>query len=172
MEHYILVSPANMKYMLANVTKEERAIIRAYVENGRGGGMLPFPFMGWAPMLAATAWQWLFKNPLDNVHSDGEGDFSEVARIRQSGALVIGTCDRFSFGEPRAFIELINARTRHPEKNEVIFVEGTGPVYSQREQVLADIVLRLARHWQAEAQRAPGERLPRAEAPGPGAGMT
>ncbi len=149
-EHYILVSPANMKYMLANVTKEERDIIRAYVEAGRGGDMLPFPFMGWAPMVAGTAWQWLFTNPLDNVHSEPEGDFSEVARIRQTGALIIGTYDRFSYGEPRAFIELINAHTQAPEKNEIIFVEGTGHVYSQREQVLADIVLRLARKWQAK----------------------
>lgn len=155
-EHYILLSPANMKYMLANVTREERDIIRAYVEAGRAGEMLPFPFMGWAPMVAGTAWQWLFKNPLDNVHSDPEGDFSEVARIRQSGALVIGTYDRFSYGEPRAFIELINAHTQAPEKNEVIFVEGTGHVYSQREQVLADIVLGLARKWQAEGQPALG----------------
>lgn len=149
--HYILVSPANMKFMLANVTPEEREIIRAYVDAGRGGELLPFPFMGWAPMLAATAWQWLWKNPLDNVHSEPDGDFSEIARIRQTGALIIGTYDRFSFGEPRAFIELINAHTRHPEKNEVIFVEGTGHIYSQREQVLADILLRLARKWQAEA---------------------
>lgn len=149
-EHYILVSPANMEFMLANVTQQERAIIRDYVEYGRGGEMLPFPFMGWAPMLAVTAWQWLCKNPLDNVHSDPKGGFSEVGRIRQSGALIIGTYDRFSYGEPRAFIELINAHTQAPEKNEVIFVEGTGHIYSQREQVLADIVLRLARKWQAE----------------------
>lgn len=148
--HYILVSPANMKFMLANVTPGEREIIRAYVEAGRGEELLPFPFMGWAPMLAATAWQWLWKNPLDNVHSEPDGDFSEIARIRQTGALIIGTYDRFSFGEPRAFIELINAHTRHPEKNEVIFVEGTGHIYSQREQVLADILLRLARKWEAE----------------------
>lgn len=71
----------------------------------------------------------------------------------QTGAFIIGTCDRFSFGEPRAFIELLNAHTRHPEKNEVIFVEGTGHIYySQREQALADILLRLARKWQAEAE--------------------
>ena len=150
--HYILVSPANMKFMLANVTPEERDIIRADVDAGRGDELLPFPFMGRAPMLAATAWQWLWKNPLDNAHSDADGDFSEIARIKQTGAFIIGTYDRFSFGEPRAFIELLNAHTRHPEKNEVIFVEGTGHIYSQREQALADILLRLARKWQAEGE--------------------
>lgn len=34
-----------------------------------------------------------------------------------------------------------------PDKNEVIFVEGTGHVYTEREQMLADIILRLAQKW-------------------------
>ncbi|MDE7402565.1 MAG: alpha/beta hydrolase [Muribaculaceae bacterium] len=146
-KHYILVSPANMKYMLSNVTDDERDIIRYYVDNGMEDRMLPFPFMGWAPMIAKTAWQWLWRNPLDNVHSDSDGDFSEVERIRQTGALIIGTYDRFSYGEPRAFIELINSHTQQPDMNEVIFVEGTGHVYTEREQMLADIILRLAERW-------------------------
>lgn len=146
-EHFILVSPANMKYMLSNVTEDERAMIKYFVDNGMGDRMLPFPFMGWAPMIAQTAWQWLWRNPLDNVHSDEDGDFSEVERIRQTGALIIGTYDRFSYGEPKAFIELINSHMRYKDDNEVIFVEGTGHVYTEREQMLADIILRLARKW-------------------------
>ena len=109
--------------------------------------MLPFPFMGWVPMIAKTAWQWLWKNPLDNVHSDKDGDFSEVERIRQSGALIIGTYDRFFYGEPKAFIELINSHMQHKDENKVIFVEGTGHVYTKREQMLADIILSLVRKW-------------------------
>lgn len=146
--HYILVSPANMKFMLANVTEDERRMIREYVDEGKGNQTLPFPFMGWAPMIACTAWQWLWRNPLDNVHSDPDGDFSEVEKIKQTGALIIGTYDRFSYGEPRAFIELINSHTQNPKQNEVIFVQGAGHVYSEREQMLADIILQLARKWQ------------------------
>lgn len=146
-KHFILVSPANMKYMLANVTDDEREIIRYYNENGMGDRMLPFPFMGWAPMIARTAGEWLCKNRLNNVHSDKDGDFSEVERIKQSGALIIGTYDRFSYGEPKAFIELINSHMQRKDKNEVIFVEGTGHVYSEREQILAEIILELVRKW-------------------------
>ncbi|MBD5356818.1 MAG: alpha/beta hydrolase [Bacteroides sp.] len=147
--HFILVSPANMKYMLENVTDEERQIIRYFIDNGMEEKMLPFPFMGWAPMIARTAWQWLWRNPLDNVHSDPNGDFSEVERIWQTGALIIGTYDRFSYGEPKAFIELINSHTIHKDENEVIFVEGTGHVYTKREQMLAEIILRLVNKWKA-----------------------
>lgn len=146
-EHYILISPANMKYLLGNVTEDEKRIIKHFIDNGMGDRMLPFPFMGFAPMIAGTAAQWLCRNPLDNVHSDESGDFSEVERIKQTGALVMGTYDRFSYGEPKAFIELINSHTMHPEANEMIFVEGTGHIYTHREQALADILLRLIKKW-------------------------
>lgn len=56
------------------------------------------------------------RNQLDNVHSDPDGDFSEVERIRQTGALIIGTYDRLSYGDPRAFIEQINSHTQHPDE--------------------------------------------------------
>lgn len=148
--HYILVSPANMKFMLSNVTEDEKRMIKDYIDAGKGDQMLPFPFMGWAPMIAQTAWQWLWSNPLDNVHSDPDGDFSEVERIRQTGALIIGTYDRFSDGEPKDFIELINSHTMQPDKNKVIFVPGTGHVYSQREQMLADIILKLVKDWEQQ----------------------
>ena len=82
---------------------------------------------------------------MDNVHSDAGGDFSEVERIRQSGALIIGTYDRFSYGEPKAFIELINSHMQRKTENEVIFVEGTGHVYTKREQMLANIILNLVK---------------------------
>lgn len=33
--------------------------------------------------------------------------------------------------------------TKHKDENEMIFVEDTGHVYTKREQMLADIILRL-----------------------------
>ena len=45
-KHYILVSPANMKFMLANVTEEEREMIREYVDKGKGNQLLPFHGLG------------------------------------------------------------------------------------------------------------------------------
>ncbi|MDE6651552.1 MAG: NAD(P)H-dependent oxidoreductase [Paramuribaculum sp.] len=48
----------------------------------------------------------------------------------------------------KAFIELINSYMQRKDENEVIFVEGTGHVYTKREQMLADIILSLVRKWQ------------------------
>lgn len=36
---------------------------------------------------------------------------------------------------------------KRKDENEVIFVEGTGHVYTKREQVLADIILNLVTKW-------------------------
>ena len=103
--------------------------------------------MGWAPMVACTAWKWLWRNPLDNVHSDPDGDFSEVEKIKQTGALIIGITIVSRTAILRLFIELINFHTQRPAENEVIFVQGTGQVYSERDQMLGDIILRLAKKW-------------------------
>ena len=46
-EKFILLSPANLTYMMSGVTEEEKRRIRTQVENGKGGQMLPFPFMGY-----------------------------------------------------------------------------------------------------------------------------
>ena len=133
--------------MLENITEDERHIIRHFVDNGMGDRMLHFPFMGWGHLIAKTVWQWLWRNPLDNVHSDEDGDFSEVERIKQSGALIIGTYDRFSYGESKAFIELINSHMLRKDETEVTFVEGTRHVYTKRKQMLADIILSLVLKW-------------------------
>ena len=47
-EHFFLLSPANLTYMTSGVTKWEKQIIKAQVERGDGDKMMPFPFMGWA----------------------------------------------------------------------------------------------------------------------------
>lgn len=36
---------------------------------------------------------------------------------------------------------------KRKDENEVIFVEGTGHVYTKREQMLADIILNLVTKW-------------------------
>lgn len=36
---------------------------------------------------------------------------------------------------------------KRKDENEVIFVEGTGHIYTKREQMLADIILNLVKKW-------------------------
>ena len=43
--------------------------------------------------------------------------------------MLIGTFDRFCYGDPSGFLENINNHTKHPEKNKLIFVPQTGQTY-------------------------------------------
>ena len=45
--HFLLLSPANLTWLMTNVSEQEKNIIRNYVERGDGDKMLPFYFMGW-----------------------------------------------------------------------------------------------------------------------------
>lgn len=51
-EHFFLLSPANLSYMMSDVTGHEKQIIRDQVARGDGDKMLPFQFMGWVPCIA------------------------------------------------------------------------------------------------------------------------
>ncbi len=44
--HFILLSPANLTWLMKNVTEREKQIILEYVESGNENKILPFYFMG------------------------------------------------------------------------------------------------------------------------------
>ena len=144
---FILLSPANIRHLTNSVSENQRAHIRAMVKNGNGGQLLPFELFGWLPATADTAQQWLDSPLLNNVHVEADGDFSQIANIRHTGALLIGTLDRFTYGEPRGFLENINAHFPHSAENALIFIEGTGHTYQRKEQETADALRDLVKNW-------------------------
>lgn len=146
-EHFILLSPANVKHLTSVVTPQEKEYIKQLVENGRGDEHLPFELLGWIPCIARTAYGWIFNNILDNVHVEKDGDFSQVAHITQTGALLIGTYDNFTYGDPVGFLENINNHFARPDKNKLIFIEKTGHTYQQKQQETADKLLTLIKAW-------------------------
>ena len=89
-EHFILMSPANLAYMMQNVSAGEKNFINRVVRYGQGEKILPFAFMGWVICTANTAHDWL-SGILDNTN-----DFSQLEQINHTGALIIGTYDIIS----------------------------------------------------------------------------
>ena len=146
-EKFILLSPANLTYMMSGVTEEEKRRIRTQVENGKGGQMLPFPFMGWVQCIAYTAWDWQFSGLLNNVFVEAERDFSQCEQITHSGALLIGTYDNFTYGDPSGFLRNINDHIPTAKENRLIFIEKTGHTYQRKEQETAERLLELVRDW-------------------------
>ena len=144
---FILLRPANLTYMMKNVSSTEKAIIRKMVQYGKGDEMLPFYFMGWVVCTANTANDWL-SGMLNNVHVEKDGDFSQVEKITHSGAMIIGTYDNFTYGDPSGFLKNINEHMPTSKENELIFIEKTGHTYQQKEQEIADDILSLVKGWE------------------------
>lgn len=151
-QRFVLLSPADVEYMTAVVREEERQEIRRLMRAGRGGEMLPFALLGWIPCLVSTAHQWVFDNPLDNVHPGAVGDFSQLAALEHTGALFIGSLDRFCGGHPVDFLNNINAHMPRAAENEVVILPGTGHTYQGCEEGVAAALAALALRWQEQQQ--------------------
>ena len=119
---YILLSPANITHLLNQVTEEEKNIIKIYKSKGKDNDLIPFELFGWIECITRTAYDWVFNNILNNVHVEKDGDFSQINNIEHTGAMLIGTYDRFTYGDPSGFLENINNHTKHPKENKLIFI--------------------------------------------------
>ena len=146
-EKFLLLSPADLEHMTSSVTAKEKDYIRRQTENGRGGQMLPFYFMGWLACQAYTAYDWALTDMLNNVHPEADRDFTQLENITHTGALLIGTLDTFTKGDPVGFLRNINAHLPGSGQNELIFLEGTGHTYQQKHRELAEKIDALIRKW-------------------------
>lgn len=152
-EHFLLLSPANLDYMTADVTPAQREIIRQLYKRRDAERMLPFLLMGWVECTVGTAYDWTWGGLLNNVHTSPDGDFSQVSQIAHSGALLIGTYDNFTDGDPSGFLRNINSHMPTAGQNRLLFIERTGHTYQQKQQELADKILQLIKDWRKEQQR-------------------
>ena len=147
-EHFLLLSPANLDYMTSSVTPCQRELIRQLYDSGHADEMLPFLLMGWVECTVGTAYDWVHSGLLNNVHTSPDGDFSQVSQITHTGALLIGTYDNFTDGDPSGFLRNINSHMPTAAENRLLFIERTGHIYQQKHQEVADKILQLIRDWQ------------------------
>ena len=147
-EHFFLLSPANIKHLLSVVTQREKDFINNMYNEGEENSILPFALLGWIECTVKTAYGWVFNNILDNVFVEKDGDFSQVEKINHTGALLIGTYDNFTYGNPKSYLENINNHFTHKDKNKLIFIEKTGHTYQQKQQETAEEILKVIQEWQ------------------------
>ncbi|MBQ1493028.1 MAG: alpha/beta fold hydrolase [Blautia sp.] len=146
-EHFFLLSPANLTYMISGVREREKQVILDQVERGEGDEMLPFPFMGWVECTANTAYDWQFSGLLNNVHTAKDGDFSQAERMTHTGALLVGTYDNFTDGDPSEFLRNLNDHMPTAKENQLIFIEKTGHTYQMKNQEVAEKILCQLQEW-------------------------
>ena len=136
--------------MMSHVTDREKQIIKTQVERGDGDKMLPFPFMGWVECIANTAYDWQFSGLLNNVHTAKNGNFSQAGKITHTGAMLVGTYDNFTDGDPAEFLRNLNAYMPTAEQNKLVFIEKTGHTYQRKHQEVADVILQQLEEWRCE----------------------
>ena len=146
-EHFFLLSPANLTYMMSGVSSREKMIIKNQVTRGDGDKMLPFPFRGWVECIANTAYDWQFSGLLNNVHTSKDGDFSQAGQITHTGTLLVGTYDNFTDGDPSEFLRNLNNHMPTAAQNSLIFIERTGHTYQGKNQEVADDILHRLQEW-------------------------
>ena len=146
-EKYILLSPANITHLLNGVSDAKKKLIKEYKQKGKDNEEIPFELFGWIECITRTAYDWVFNNILNNVHFEKDGDFSQINNITHTGAMIIGTYDRFTYGDPSKFLKNINNHTKHPEKNKLLFIEKTGHTYQRKEQEISNMLLDLINEW-------------------------
>ena len=146
-EHFFFLSPANLTHMMSGVTEREKKIIQKQVACGEGTQMLPFPFMGWVECIADTAYDWQFSGLLNNVHTAKDGDFSQAERITHTGAMLVGTYDNFTDGDPVEFLKNLNDHMPSAAENRLIFIEKTGHTYQGKHQEMSDLFLMQLKEW-------------------------
>ncbi|MBQ3670881.1 MAG: DUF1749 domain-containing protein [Treponema sp.] len=149
-DRFLLLSPCNVEYLTSLVTEEEKQTVRKMCENGHGDERLPFDLLGWIPCIADTAHDWLFSDTLNNVHVEAGRDFSQVENVTHTGALLIGTRDNFTYGDPAGYLQNINEYFPTAVQNKLIYIEGTGHTYQQKEQETAERILECVKKWQGE----------------------
>ena len=141
------LSPANLTYMMSGVSNREKMMIKNQVSRGDGDRVLPFPFMGWVECIANTAYDWQFSGLLNNVHTSRNGDFSQASQITHNGALLVGTYDNFTDGDPSEFLRNLNDHMPTAAENNLIFIERTGHTYQGKNQDVADDILHQLQEW-------------------------
>lgn len=146
-EHFFLLSPANLDHMMSYVTDEEKELILNQVELGLGNRMLPFPFMGWVECIVDTAYDWQFSGILNNVHTHKKADFTQVEKINKPGAMLVGTLDNFTDGDPVEFLKNINSHMPTAERNKLHFIKDTGHTYQMKNQEVADVITKQILNW-------------------------
>lgn len=152
-EKFLLLSPANVGHMTSVVNVHQREIIRRLYDGHRGEERLPFDLFGWLPCIADTGRDWVFSGILDNVHTKRDADYGQLEHVLYTGAMLIGTFDTFTDGDPPRFLQNINDHMPSAAENELIFVEGTGHTYQRKEQQTADVILALMQKWYPRTAR-------------------
>ena len=150
-DYFIVSSPVDLGHwfnVMPNV-KECIELAQKFADEGRGNEILPYMFGGFSPMSANAVLGFHNAFNLKNcpvISHDGETN--SLFNIKPNGSLVIGGKDSLTEGDPKGFMEKINACCKHPQQNQVIVVpEASHIFYGKHEEYAQTILECVQKHW-------------------------
>ena len=75
---------------------------------------------------------------------------SQAEKISHTGALLVGTYDNFTDGDPSEFLRNLNNHMPTAKENKLIFIEKTGHTYQMKNQEVADDILHQLEVWKGD----------------------
>lgn len=146
-DHFFLLSPVNIENLRSSIPKSQKDVITEQMQQGQGKSLLPFKLFRWLKTTVENADRWLHDNTLNNVHPDNTGDFSQIEKINQDGALLIGTHDGFTGGKPVSYLNSINSHFNKKNVNKIVFIKDASHIYRHQEPEVANKVLEIIKEW-------------------------
>lgn len=141
-EKFVLMSPINIDSLRDRVSGKQRKEITIAMRHGKANEWMPFKLFRWQKGIYQTGWRWLTDNTLNNTSFN----FKQLAAIRHSGALIIGTHDGYTRIKPTNYLKNINQHMPTARENKLIFIENASHIYRGKEQELADKILNLIKN--------------------------
>lgn len=146
-DKFFLLSPVNVDSLRDSVPLKQKQFIMQQIRNGNQNKILPFKLFRWLTATANTAYQWLTNDIFNNTHIELRANFKDVYHMSQTGAMLIGTHDGFTRGDPVKYLENINNHTQNKDQNQLIFIDNASHIYRGKEQIVANNVLRQIKNW-------------------------
>lgn len=75
---------------------------------------------------------------------------ASLVKVTHTGALLVGTYDNFTDGDPSEFLRNLNNHLPTRDQNKLIFIEKTGHTYQMKHQEAADDILQQLQEWRTE----------------------
>ncbi|MFR0771593.1 alpha/beta hydrolase [Limosilactobacillus pontis] len=147
-DKFLLLSPVNVEILRRRISKSQRQVIKQWFTSGKYNKILPFRLFRWLSSTTVTAKRWLADDMLNNVHFGQDKDYTQLEKIKFTGAWMIGTYDRFTGGNPVKYLQNNNQHLPTAELNQIISIKNASHIYRHKEDELAMKISELVEKWQ------------------------
>lgn len=146
-DYFIVTAPVDLAHFFKVMPNVNECIELAqkFVDEGRGGDILPYLFGGFSPMSAETVLSFFNAHNLKNCPViTGDGETNSLNNIKINGSFVIGSKDSLTEGDAGGFIEKINSYCRNHEQNRLIVIPDASHIFYGKHEEYARVILDIA----------------------------